>query len=229
MFPLCSLYRFSKLDKESQFLERWTAGFVNVDPACTFYMATFCADGVECHTHQWQNRLKQNVYYSFKANSTTIKYQVCTQVDSGKLVNVTGPSVGSSQDMTIMNASPVIDWMVEGEKMVVDLGYLGSTVSDYAIIPFKCPSTPAQRQWCNLVSTVRIDVERVIAYFKRFRVLRHTYIKKVELHGLAFHFLAHLINMRIKKVAIRRVPCKTLREAKMSRPFRLRGGQESTE
>jgi len=34
-------------------------------------------------------------------------HQVCPQVNSGFIVNVLGPSVGSSADMTIMNASDV--------------------------------------------------------------------------------------------------------------------------
>jgi len=57
--------------------------------------------------------------------------------------------------------------------MVVDLGYLGATLSDQVLIPIKCPATPEQRVWSNLISSARIDVERVIAYFKRFRILRH--------------------------------------------------------
>jgi len=191
-------------------------------PECTFFAATFCADGVECKIHEWQHRLKQNLMYSFKANSTTLKYQVCTQVDSGFIVNVLGPSVGSSADMTIMNASDVPHWMVSGEKMVVDLGYLGATLSDQVLIPIKCPATPEQRVWSNLVSSVRIDVERVIAYFKRFRILRHTYLKKLEYHALVFHLLAHLINIRIQKVPIRRRPCKNLRIATMQRPIVVR-------
>jgi hypothetical protein len=216
-----------QLDSETQFCERWTAGFVNLDPECTFYAATFCADGVECHIHEWQNRLKQNVFYSSKAGKTTVKYQVCTQVDTGRIINVTGPCVGSSHDMTIMGASDIPLWMVKGEKMVLDQGYLGKTLESRALIGIKCPSTPEERMWNNLIASVRIDVERVISYFKRFRILRHTYIKKIELHGLVFHFLAHLINVRIQKLPIRRVPCMALRNATMKKPYVLRLRQET--
>lgn len=156
-------------------MKRWTHGYVNLDENCTFFAATFCADGVECRIHEWQNRLKQNVYYSFKAGSTSIKYQLCTQVDSGRIVNIVGPCVGSSADMTIMCASSVTRWMVPGEKMVVDLGYVGAVINSQVLIPIKTPSTPDERKWSNLIASVRIDVERVIAYFKRFRILRHVH------------------------------------------------------
>lgn len=208
-------------------MRRWTDGYVNLDENCTFYATTCAVDGVECRIHEWQNRVKQNCFYSYKASSTSIKYQVATQVDSGSIVNVTGPCVGSSSDMCILNASSVPSWLLEGEKMVVDLGYVGPTIAHQVVIKLKAASTPTERAWCNLVSSVRIDVERVIAYLKRFRVLRHTYIKSVALHGVIFHFLSRVVNLRIRRSPIRRVPCSTLRNATMKMPwFRVKAGED---
>lgn len=98
----------------------------------------------------------------------------------------------------------LFQWMMPQERIVLDRGYLGLVDEpNRAIIGFKEPRTQAQRAWNRLIKSVRIDVERVIAYFKRFSFLKYTRTKSGLNHNLVFHFLAHLINIRLELVPFR--------------------------
>ena len=191
---------------------------MNVTENQTFRYATVSVDGIHCNIQGFQNNAKQRSLYSFKAGTTTVKYQLATQIDSGWITDVTGPFVGSVHDYSILIKSGLLDWLIPQEKIVCDAGYLGWETEQLILQPIVNATTPEERLWNNTIAQVRIQVERINSYIKKFRIMRMTYIKSIVLHGLAMRFICHMTNLRLLNYPSRAGVHPTLFDCTLQKP-----------
>jgi len=204
------------------FATRMDHEFCHDDPLKTFYKATVCVDGIECELHHFSDRVRQGVMYSGKAHAPTLKYQVATAISDGTIVHATLGIPGTQHDQNLLRVSGILDLLVPGERIVVDRGYLQANdqeITDKMIVGFVGHRTPAQEQWNKLVASVRIQVERMNMYFKKFEVFHYTRLKDMAVHSRLFHLACHLINWRIKRYPSRKAPHPNIQNAVMRRPL----------
>lgn len=175
-------------------------------------------DAIECELHDFGERTKSEAYSSGKKHRTTIKYQIAIQIANGEIVNVVYGIVGSQADINVLMTCDMIKKLLPRERILVDRGYLNAEIADLTVVAFKKPSTQEQLDWNNLVSSVRIEIERINAYFKRHRILRFTWIKNVAFHLLVFNGIAHMINLRLKEFPSRRYIAPNLVFSKVHKP-----------
>lgn len=206
-----------KLDTREHLL-RIFDGFICVEPTNPFYMATVVIDGIECVIHGFGERPRQSAYYSQKEGNTTVKYQMATQIENSQIVNVQFGVAGSTHDLPVLMRSNILADLLPEEKIVVDRGYIKDITEERQIIGFVDPQTPEQLQWNNIVSSIRIDVERVNGYLKKFRVLRMTWISQMEFHCMIFNNLCHMVNLRLREFPLRRYVHPNLLDCNVQRP-----------
>jgi hypothetical protein len=89
--------------------------------------------------------------------------------------------------------------------VVVDRGYQNPDHEHALVIGFDGQDLPRLKQdWNKLVASVRNDVERVLAYIKRFREFQYTYLKSMPVHSLLFQLACHVVNARFEKYPLRK-------------------------
>lgn len=183
-------------------------------------MATVCVDVTECEIHAFQHRAAQRAYYNGRKGFPTHKFQVAVAISSSVIVSASTLFPGTVHDLNVLEQTHILDWMLPGERIVVDRGYTDETIAHKVIIGFNDgdQTTAARKQWNNLVASVRIEAARIKAYIKKFRVFRMTYLKSPEHRMAMFHLTCHLINLRLRSFPSRVYPHPNIMNAEMERP-----------
>jgi hypothetical protein len=168
-------------------------------------------------TQVWRRKL----YYSGrdKENSRS-KYclKVGVQVSTGQICFIDGPRPGSMSDITALRQSGLLSLIRSqnlDEVVSADKGYIDKNVPNI-LTPVKKPPrqslTPEQDAFNQIISSVRIIVERSIGRIKIFNILNERFRKrscKVEDHRVIFVLksltyrlkenLCHLFNILLSK------------------------------
>lgn len=178
-------------------------------PGNLFENVTFAVDGTECGIARPTYKAAEEAYHSTKAGEHTIKYEVATQISSGRIMWISGSVPGSIHDKTVLDMFELCVHIPPGELGLADKGYAGAR-TDKLLTMLK-PQNPNQvdpngfyntptfsieeRLYNRCISAIRIEIERVNGRLKRFQVLVHTRTRNKFEHLAMFTVVANLVNM----------------------------------
>src|SRR5689334_19892789 len=113
-------------------------------------------DTTECPIQKPLDYNIQKEYYSGKAGTHTIKYEVGTEIHSGQFIWIYGHVPGSIHDIQIARASGILNLLLEGEFIMADKAYIGESQFITAV---KKPKTEQEKQYNSLIYSMRAIVE----------------------------------------------------------------------
>lgn len=92
----------------------------------------------------------------------------------------------------------------KGTCSLADSGYQGiQELHSNALIPRKKPKggtlTEPEKRYNRMLASVRVKVENVLAWLKRFRILAERYRNRRRRFGLRFNLIAGLYNYELQK------------------------------
>lgn len=128
-------------------------------------------------------------WYSYKFNSSGLRYEVGVCIFSGLVVWVNGPfPCGANPDITIFR-SALKDKLLIGERVEADSGYLGEPL--YISVPDDYIDD-AHRL---LKSQARSRQEHLNGRFKMFEILKQIYRHELSMHADVFFSIATLVQL----------------------------------
>lgn len=175
-----------------------------------FRGCTFSVDVTECELSRPNDKDIERLFWSGKAGCPTFKYEVATQIASGRIVWFAG-GVPAVSDVKILEMSGLLNKLLPHERGLADKGYVKSSISDKIIYPFKAPNTePGHLLFNRAHSAVRILVERTNCLIKQFKILSVPFRHKVALHATVFSVICNLVNIRLTIFPLVKEPHKLL-------------------
>jgi hypothetical protein len=171
-----------------------------------FKDARIALDGTECPIQRPIMEPFQTWYYSGKQQEHTILYEVGVSLMQPEIVWCPWEKAlpGSAVDITMARRTEVVSRLEPWEKMLVDKGYIGLP-SGLVPVKGRWNSLPRWAQIFNsAVSSVRVDVERVINVIKTWDALRMQWRHDRSLHPHVFNVCSHFANVKMKFEPIRR-------------------------
>lgn len=142
----------------------------------------------------------QFIFYSGKKKKHTIKYEIVLCPLKKKIIWIFGGAGGGLFHDKTLAENGCLPTLQPGQFVVADKAYVGCP---QAITPIKrkrgqaCLS-PEEEQWNRLVNRVRIDIERLMAHFKKFACAREAWRHNRTLHPQVFGLLGELINIDLE-------------------------------
>jgi hypothetical protein len=151
-------------------------------------------DVTECPVHQPLDYEEQKKFYSGKAGTHTVKYELAVEVHTGLLVWFQGPYYGATHDLTIVRQSGILDFLLPSEFILADKAYVGE---HKLVTAFKNPSTPDEHAINSIFYAQRTIVENSFQRFKSFQFTQQHWRHGIELHFIAMKALAQIVNIDI--------------------------------
>ena len=152
-------------------------------------------DTTECPIHKPLDFNIQSKFYSGKAGMHTIKYEIGTELYTGKFIWLHGGRCGSIHDLEIARSSGILQQLSLGEYIMADKAYIGEF---QFITAFKNPQTNQEKTFNSIIYSMRIIVENSLNRIKFFTFTQKDWRHKLELHSIAFTALINILNIDIK-------------------------------
>ncbi len=149
-------------------------------------------DVTECLIHRPSDNIIQRLYYSGKTRKHTIKYEIGIQLQTGKIIWLSGGTPGSVHDLTIVRNSGLISNLLPGEMVLADKAYIGETCF---LHPIKPAITNEEKQINSAISSIRETVEHTIHRIKIFGFTQQKWRHNLNLHSIAFSVICHALNI----------------------------------
>jgi len=146
----------------------------------------------------------QRQYYSGKAKSHTVKYEVGCGISIGHIVWTSRLFTGSTHDLRIARSSGLLDQIGTGERLLADKAYNGEHTFVTPMRGRWHQLSENQREYNKLIGKKRVIIEHVNARLKIFHVLSVPFRGEVEDHNTIFNVIAQLVNIDIKIHPLRR-------------------------
>lgn len=168
--------------------------------------ATFILDCTECRIAKPVDVESEYYYKSGKAHVTTIKYEVATQISTGRIMWVSGGGPGREHDNRVLRANGLLDHIPEGEIGIADKGYRAADFGSKLMWPVFAkrvngvPSLTWGEHLYNFnLCSLRIEVERVFGRMKKcFTFLTHCRDHNLHRHRQDFMIIANIFNIMIE-------------------------------
>lgn len=162
------------------------------------------ADCTEQKIPRPQKKAKRNKHHSGKKKAFTIKTQLAT-TKQGLIVHLGKPVPGRQHDYKIFKASNLPKIIPKNGRVYMDSGYQG-VQKDFpdlnTVIPHKRtrnskPLTRSQKIQNKKQRKIRVAIEHTLSQLKKFQILQQTYRNSLQNYGLAFGFVANIVNFRM--------------------------------
>jgi len=143
---------------------------------------------------------KQRRFYSGKKKRHTLKSQILVDYPSRSII-CTAFAKGRTHDWKLLLESGVS--FPKGLWILADSGYQGlQDITGNALIPKKKPKggtlTEQEKRYNRMFASIRVRVENVLAWLKRFRILAERYRNRRRRFGLRFNLIAGLYNYELQ-------------------------------
>lgn len=150
-------------------------------------------DGTECEI--WAPSQYEWEYYSVKAKTHTLKYEVAISMKPHNIIWVSGPFKGSVHDATVCR-SGFVQQLSSIETALGDKGYLGV---QKLVCPFK-PAVGRDQKDFNLMHyKVRQAIERCNKQLKQFSILRDVWRfyqkNSAGIHKIVFYDICYITQL----------------------------------
>jgi hypothetical protein len=158
-------------------------------------------DGTECWIERPLDNTVQKHYYSGKKRKHTIKYEIGVQLQSGKIVWLAGGVPGSVHDITLYRSCGLRSYLLPGEMILADKGYIGD---DIIITPFRPARSEEEKEFNSAISSLRQIVEHTYHRIKIFNFTQHKWRHHLDLHPMAFKVICHTLNIEFETHPVRK-------------------------
>lgn len=141
-------------------------------------------DATECFIYR-PSQNQEAVYSGYK-KAHTLKYNVVISVDGKTILRIDGPYGGPSHDVTMLHLSGLLRTLRPGQLLMGDKKYIGDTrlLSEY-LVAF---------QDLHRFKKIRVRVEHVIGWMKRFKALSGVWRHNFEQHELVTQVIGKMYN-----------------------------------
>lgn len=176
-----------------------------------FYHVSFIVDASDFEIKAPKNKRVNRLAYTGKSDIYCLKYQICVQVATSRIVDISGPIYGKWHDINVWRWSNVSERLEPGERGIGDAGYRGAGPT--LLIPFQRRNqalSARRRFWNNALSSVRLDIERIFHMIKRFRILKNQSRVSHPKHAAMFRLACQLTNLELELHPLRSAPAATL-------------------
>lgn len=182
-------------------MEKLLAQVIHIDKLPVMDMqgsdATYIVDATEIQIQR--PKRKQAKDYSGKAKRHTKKVETIVDVFTGKIVNVSQVFDGSTHDFTIRKMSLHLP---PNALLLADSGYQGlQNIHEYTLLPDKAtknnPLSKAQKKYNRALASVRVQVEHVFAWLKKFAIFGTKYRGRRRRLNLRLNIMAGIYNMKL--------------------------------
>lgn len=138
-------------------------------------------DSTELQIQVWQEHA-----FSGKKMLFTLKYQAVVGIETGKLLDLFGPVVGSTHDLEVYYKSTFSTWLKSNKVQILgDKGYIGcdNVVTPYKRKNKKQPLPKEQQQYNLKLAQYRIKVENHFSHLKNWKILSNVYRGDLTTHS----------------------------------------------
>jgi hypothetical protein len=149
-------------------------------------------DVTECLIERPLNNIIQHLYYSGKTRKHTIKYEIGIQLQTGKIVWLSGGVPGSVHDLTVVRNCGLPSKLLSGEFILADKAYIGE---NYFLHPIKPAITLEEKELNAAISSIRETVEHTIHRIKIFGCTQQKWRHNLNLHPIIFKVICHTLNI----------------------------------
>lgn len=158
---------------------------------------TIIIDVTESAIQRPKKRQKQ--YYSGKKKKHTIKVQLIIEKDNKKIIS-SYFSCGKNHDFKILKDSKAK--FLSQTTILVDLGYQGiQNIHTNTLIAKrkskKNKLTKKEKKNNKLISKMRVSIEHVFAWLKRFKIISEKYRNRRKRFSLRFNLIASIYNLQL--------------------------------
>jgi hypothetical protein len=116
---------------------------------------------------------QQMPFYDGKSCRHTIKYEIRVHSDTGKIVWIGGPTIGSMHDIVLMRNSRILDLLDFNELVLADKGYIGlEQVLTLIKKPRRRELNEDEKEINRILGAHRWIIENVIGRIKIFIVYK---------------------------------------------------------
>jgi hypothetical protein len=152
-------------------------------------------------------RDQQMPFYDGKSCRHTIKYEIGVHPDTGKIVWVGGPTIGSMHNITLTRNSGILDLLEINELVLTDKGYIGPGL-EQVLTPIKKPRgrelNEDEKEINMILGARRWIVEHVIAKIKFFHCLQMKWRHLLDIHHIVFFVIANIVNIDLRTRPMRK-------------------------
>lgn len=191
---------------------------VNVTEDDMFRNVTFAVDTTTCRLVKSGGAAIEELTFSGEKGYNGLKYQILVSTGTCKIIHIFGPIPATYNDHNILEMSGVMGLRLPNELGIADGAYnkLSARLLLTPFAKFRGGLTLRRRVWNNLISSVRIDIERVFQRIKRFAILSATSrLHDLHKHGTIFFVICNLVNIDITMHPMRRVSAAVLQHCPM--------------
>lgn len=187
-----------------------------------FENVCFTLDSTECPLRRPRGAyFLDNLLFSEKADSHTVKYELATHPASGLIIWAYGGMFGSLHDSRVLATSGFLRLLHGNAKGVVDKGYIGIDPLRL-VVQVKCPSTIHELVWNHCIGSVRAVAEQTNNRLKHLGMFCKPYRgTDLKAHRDDFFNMCQMQNLFTQLSPIRRVLHPLLRSCPLRPPMRL--------
>lgn len=162
-----------------------------------------------------------NLLFSEKADSHTVKYELATHPAAGLIIWAYGSMYGSLHDSRVLATSGFLRMLNGNERGVVDKGYIGIDPRRL-VVQVRSPTTLHELVWNHCIGSVRAVAEQTNNRLKRlgmfYKPFRGTDLRE---HRDDFFDICHMQSLFAQVSPIRRHLHPLLRSCPLPPPLRL--------
>jgi hypothetical protein len=182
-----NLPRISWTDRRKDFLPTYEI----------FAGCTFCVDGTECWIPKQQGKEIQKAFWSHKSQKCCLRYEVCTQISSGRIIWATSPHRGAKADKIVFREYGLLDLVRRCREK--GKGYYVKEWFNTLMVPtssgiLKRALTRNEMIMNRVISSVRVLTERTNGLLKYWRILDDMYRGELSRHQAYFYATHQILN-----------------------------------
>ena len=161
-------------------------------------------DTFEQRVQRPRDRDEADRHYSGKKKQHTLKVQVATERETGKVVDVPDSVCGPTNDLALLKASGLLDRLAPDVGALGDLAYVGMAPLHPTGLGFtprrkprEKPRPPEDLVYNTAFAAARIGVEHPIGRLRRYQALTHLDRHRRQHHAARVRAVAGLVNRQL--------------------------------
>lgn len=167
---------------------------------------TWIVDCIECPIAEPSDNLKSQAFWSGKDHRPTMKYEVACHISSGRVLHISGGVSGAVNDRDVLRSGGLWRKAPENENGIADRGYTSGEWNHRLFTPLSPIIDPngletlsfGEGMYNNMLSSLRIEIERLFERFKNYSVLLHSRDRNQLSHREVFIVIANTVNISLE-------------------------------
>jgi hypothetical protein len=178
-------------------------------PAGIFEGVLLAVDGTVCEVERPGDNNLQHLYYNAHWKIHAVDYIVAVRIRDGFFCFISGPYLGSMNDLSCLYYSGLLHQLLVGEKIIADSGFVGLDPSQ-AVVPYKPsphhPLSIPQITVNMVINSPREIVDNALHKLKIFDVLVDRFRGDISSHQRLFVVCCQIANFLMPDSPVRARP-----------------------